>query len=356
MVAEGAIGVAIQGAGNVSTGHLRAYLNNPSCRVLAIGSRTKAGAAAKAREVGLDPDRIGIFDAVDELLAHPGVDAVSICTPHTRHAIDTIAAARAGKHCLIEKPVAMNPDELRAMDAAVTAAGVRSVVGFVLRWNPLVQAARAMTDAGLFGELLYVQTDYWHNPEESGYPGAADYVHQLDGSAMLLGGCHAVDLARHLMGSDIVEVSAMRFTAVPDAAFPPNQVALVRFANGKVGKVSACVEPWIPYQFNIDLLGSRGGLRDNRFYSRALPGVTDWATFPTVLPNSGAVSHHPFQGEIDHFLDCIRRGVESHANLRDAVNTHDACFAIDRSCQEGRRPIALRATSAAGRAPRRDGA
>jgi predicted dehydrogenase len=105
------IGIAVQGAGNVSTGHLNAYLRNPRCRVLAIGSRTKEGAAKKAREVGLDPAQVGLYDAVEELLAHPGVDALSICTPHSRHAKDTIAAAHAGKHCLIEKPVAMNLEE-----------------------------------------------------------------------------------------------------------------------------------------------------------------------------------------------------------------------------------------------------
>lgn len=335
------IGIAVQGAGNVATGHLNAYLRNPHCRVLAIGSRTKEGAAEKARAVGLDPAAIGVYDTIDDLLDHPGVDAISICTPHARHAQDTIAAAKAGKHCLIEKPVATNLAELRAMDEAVQNAGVRTVVGFVLRYNPLVQAATAMIGDGLFGELLYVQTDYWHNPEQSGYPGSEDHLAKLDASAMLLGGCHAVDLARYLMGSDIVDVSARAFTATAGLPYPPNQTAVVRFANGMAGKISACVEQWVPYQFNIDVLGTDGGLRDNRFFSRRLPGVLDWATFPTALPNSGAVSHHPFQGEIDHFVDCVRRDVESPVNLRDAVNTHEVCFAIDRSSAEGGTSVSL---------------
>jgi predicted dehydrogenase len=219
------------------------------------------------------------------------------------------------------------------MDAAVRQAGVRSVVGFVLRWNPLVETARALITDGVLGELLYVQTDYWHNPEQSGYPGAVGHLQRATISAMFTGGCHAVDLARYLMGSDIVSATALEFTATPGLGHPPNQAALVRFANGKVGKISACTEPWMPYQFNIDVLGSDGALRDNRFYSRRLPGAIDWASFPTVLPNSGLVGHHPFQGEIDHFIACIRDGVESHVNLRDAVNTHETCFAIDRSGQ-----------------------
>src|SRR4051794_437395 len=105
MSADGKIGIAIQGAGTVSSGHLRAYLRNPHCEVVAIGSRTKEGAAAKAREVGLDPSTLQLFDSVEELVANPAVDALSICTPHARHAEDAIAAAKAGKHFLVEKPI-----------------------------------------------------------------------------------------------------------------------------------------------------------------------------------------------------------------------------------------------------------
>lgn len=62
------IGVAIFGAGNVSGGHLDAYLHDPRCEVVAIGSRTKDGAEAKAREVGIDPSTIGLYDNLDDLL------------------------------------------------------------------------------------------------------------------------------------------------------------------------------------------------------------------------------------------------------------------------------------------------
>src|SRR6187402_893168 len=112
MFASSKIGVAIQGAGLVSSGHLNAYLKNPHCQVVAIGSRTKAGAEAKAREVGIDPSTVGIYDSVDELLADPTVEALSICTPPELHASETIKAAKAGKHCLVEKPIAMSRDEL----------------------------------------------------------------------------------------------------------------------------------------------------------------------------------------------------------------------------------------------------
>ncbi len=335
MSANGKIGIAIQGAGLVSSGHLNAYLRNPHTHVVAIGSRTLAGAEAKAREVGIDPATINLYDDVDALLADPALDALSICTPPQLHAAEGIAAARAGKHFLIEKPISMNNAELLDLDTAVRESGVKTVCGFVLRYNPMVETAHRLIQDNMFGELLYIQADYWHNPVHSGYPA------HPDASAMMLGGVHALDMARYLMSCDIAEVSAFETSHDPAAPFPGNQTAIVKFTNGRIGKISACVEHWAPYQFNIDLLGTDGGMRDNRFYGRKLVGATDWATFPTITPNSGLVTHHPFDAEIDHFVNCIRAGVESHGNVRDGVNTHKAVFAIDESSKRGGEKIEI---------------
>ena len=93
----------------------------------------------------------------------------------------------------------------------------------------------------------------------------------------------------------------------------------------------------MPYVFNVDLFGPDGSIRGNKLYTRKLPGQTDFATIPTIPPDSGAVAHHPFQEEIDHFVDCIRSGVESHVNLADAINTHEVCFAA-RAVERRSRP------------------
>jgi predicted dehydrogenase len=340
MMAAGQLGVAVQGAGWVSTEHIRAYQKNAHVRVVAIGSRTREGALRKARELGLD---VPVFDRYEELLAHPGVDIVSICTPPARHSTETVLAARAGKHILIEKPVATNPRELRAMHEAVQRAGVRTVVSFVLRWNLAVMNMKALTADGALGTPFLVQADYWHNLEQAGLVGKGGAV-----SAMLGGGCHAMDAARYLMNSDVVEVSAQGWSpeetdggAASDHVGLANTLAVVRFANGGVGKVSACTTQWMPYNFNIDLFGTDGVVRGNRLYTKKLPGLTGFAELPTVLPDSGDVAHHPFQGEIDHFVDCILAGRESHVSLADAVNTHEACFAADMSAAQGGRAVKL---------------
>lgn len=335
------LGVAIQGAGNVSTEHLRAYLNNPHCEVVAIGSRTKEGAQRKAQELGLDTSRIGLYDDVEALLGDRRVDALSICTPPERHTAETIAAARAGKHILIEKPVATDPDELRRMHEAVAAAGVMTVVSFVLRWNPLALTIKRMLADGVFGQPFFVQTAYWHNTVASGYPGAKPGPKTSPISAMLGGGCHAMDMARYLLDSDVVQVTAAGKDTVSGNASPANTAALVTFASGAVGYVSACTEQWMPYVFNIDLFGDGGSIRGNRFFSQHFPGAIGFAEIPTITPDSGDVAHHPFRQEIDHFVDCIRSRRESHVSLRDSVNTHEACFAADRSAAAGGTPIRL---------------
>jgi predicted dehydrogenase len=334
-----ALGVAIQGAGWVSTEHIRAYQKNPHTRVVAIGSRTREGAARKAQEFGLD---VPVFERYEDMLALPGVDIVSICTPPQRHCEETVLAAQAGKHILIEKPVATNPADLQRMHQAVRQAGVRTVVSFVLRWNLAVKNIKALAASGAFGTAFLVQTDYWHNLEQAGLLGHGGGV-----SIILSGGCHAVDLARYLMGSDIEEVTALSWSPPPTAGGAvshvgaANTVVLVRFANGSMGKVSACSSQWMPYNFNIDLFGTDGVIRGNRLYTRQLPGLTGFAELPTILPDNGDVAHHPFQGEIDHFVACILDGRESHVNLADAVNTHEACFAADMSAEQGGRPVKL---------------
>jgi predicted dehydrogenase len=79
---------------------------------------------------------------------------------------------------------------------------------------------------------------------------------------------------------------------------------------------------------------------DNRIWSHEFAGQKDWVELHELQPDSSDVSHHPFQAQMDHFIDCLQRSVESHCNLADAIKTHEVVFAAQRCYQTGQ-PVRL---------------
>ena len=330
----GSLGAAIWGAGSVSTEHIRSYVANPHCEVRAIGSRTRASAESKRDMFGLD---CAIYTDYEEFLADSEIDVFSICTPAENHSREAILGAEAGKHMLIEKPVATSFEELRAMDRAVREAGVKTVVSFVLHWNEMITNLKTLIAAGALGEVFYVQTDYWHPLWVRGKDGAWEQ----EQTSMLQGGCHAVDMARYLMESDIVSVTALGVDVNPNNVSNANMTTLVEFANGRIGKVSCIGESRMPYVFNVEVFGSEGTFRNGHLYSHLTPAQNDWIYVPSIEPDSADVEHHPFQGQIDHLIECILEDKDSHVDLRDAVNTHEACLAAEVSIARDNEKVRL---------------
>jgi predicted dehydrogenase len=243
---------------------------------------------------------------------------------------------------LVEKPMALTMSENRLLRDTVAEAGVKSVVSFVLRWNPAVQTIRSLIASGAIGDLFYAEVDYWHGIKSTHHAWDLHSRKKTAGGAMLLGGCHAADALRWLTGDEVVEVSAVSVNPGTSFEFDPNVVATVRFRGGSVGKVSALLDCEMPYQFNMDFAGTKGAIRDNRIWSRQLlPGQTGWASVPTILPDSGDVHHHPFDAEINHLVDCILNDRESHCNVADAYLSHELCIAIDRSLEKDGSPVRL---------------
>lgn len=336
---DGKLGVAIHGAGWVAGAHAASWLKNPHARIVSVSSRRKESARKLADQFHLD---CAVRDDFDEVLRDDRVDIVNISGPNHVHTSQGIAAAQAGKHMLMEKPMCLSMEENRALRDAVAQAGVRSVVSFVLRWNPLLESLKSLLAQGAVGQMIYVEVDYWHRIGDwwSGWGWARTKA--SGGSTMLLGGCHAADALRWFAGDEAAEVSAYSNNVTGRFEYDANVVAAVKFRSGVIGKTSALFDAEMPYSFNIDIAGTEGTLRDNRVWSKKLlPGQTAWATVPTILPDSADVEHHPFDAEINHFVECIRAGTESHCNIADAYHTHELCIAIDRSIEQGGRSVTL---------------
>ena len=334
-------GVAILGTGDVSGEHIKAYQANPYTEVRAILSRDAARAEAKARDYNVTNCRA--YTDLDELLRNDEIHIVSICTPHHLHAEQGIACAGAGRHILVEKPIAIDLNSLRQLESAVKEYNVRSLAGFVLRWNPLYETIKELIASGLLGDLYHAEVDYLHGINTNYRLYSWLRQREFGASALLTGGCHAVDGMRWFMDREAVEVFGYSNTSKGNPLgyeYEPNSVILVKFADGSMGKVATSIEYAAPYKFNIALMGNRGAIRDNRLFTKCWPGQKDWAEIPTVLPDSPAVTHHPFIPQIAHFVDSIREGKESHSNIADAVKTHEICLAAELSAAGGR-PIAL---------------
>lgn len=361
-MSERVYGVLVHGAGWVSGQHIGAWCGNPNTRVVAVSSRHMESANRRIAEGGLR-DAVA-YDDFAAALHHPDVDIVSICTPQHVHCANVLAAAAARKHLVIEKPLGNSIEELRRMRDAVRTAGVRTVVSFVLRWNPLFQMLKQMIQDDAVGRPYYVEADYLsHNGSWwSGWNDARTLEQGV--SALLVGGCHAVDAARWFAAAGRfeaarpVEVFAVsggyrkgtsrEFNPItnswvedaPPMEYDGLEVVLIKFDNGAVAKVSVNADCVMPYRFPIRVFGDKGSIFDHRIWSHRFPGQRDWVELPSILPDSSDVTHHPFQAEIDHFVQCLADGVESHCNLEDAILTHEVVFAAQQCYRTGR-PVAL---------------
>ena len=136
----------------------------------AVCSRSEENARSSPRTLLGTPKSTGHYE---DLLADPNVDIVSICMPNYLHAREAIQAFEAKKHLILEKPTAINREELSALRQAARKAETRSVVSFVARWHPMLKNLRALMDRKAIGHVYYAEVDYWHGikPTFASYPG-----------------------------------------------------------------------------------------------------------------------------------------------------------------------------------------
>jgi predicted dehydrogenase len=331
--------VGVVGYGWAATAHIAAVRGTTRGEVAAICSSRKLDAAEIAARCGRE---VRLYADYDELLRDPAIDAVSLCTLPSRHSDQAIRAAQAGKHLILEKPVALNIRDLRRVEAAVAKAKVRVCVCFECRYSSQFQATRALLDRGLLGKLHYAEVDYYHGIG----PWYAQFrwnTRQTEGgSALLSAGCHALDALLLCVDSEPVEVfsygARSKNKVLADYEYPSTSVTLVRFEDGSVGKCTASIDCLQPYYFHTHLVGSKGSLLDNRFHSDDLmKGHDTWSALGFKPLDSGDVSDHPYQTQFDAFFRALDEGREMPlTSLAEAARTHELIFAADRSAATGR--------------------
>jgi len=329
--------VGIVGCGWVAGEHVAAYNNNPHTEVAALVSSSKEKAQQKAEEWGIQAE---CFETVAEMMEKGKPDFVSITSPPQLHVEHGCAAAEGGAQLVMEKPLAMNSNDLAKLVECVKKNKTKSVVSFVLRWNPLFSILRSLIDDDSLGEIYYGEVDYYHGIGPWYKQFEWNKTKEAGGNSLLSAGCHAIDALVWFVGSEIEEVHsyAVRSKAEVFQAYEyePTLTTLCKFKNGVIGKVASSIETKAPYMFPIRLFGSKGTIRDNQLFTDKMPGQSHFATIPTIMPDSGDVTHHPFQGEIDHFVECLNQNKNSPVNIEYASHIMEICYAAEESAKTGK--------------------
>lgn len=339
MAAKKELGVGVIGTGWVAGAHIDNFKAIEGCKVVALCSRDLERARAKARQHNIADAEA--YDDLAEFLKHPGLDIVVICTPHPDHPAQTIAAARAGKHIVIEKPVALDRVSLRKMVAEVNKAKVLTSVCFELHWIGLFKNIQAILQKNLIGNVFYGECSYFHGIGPWYNQWKWNIKKSMGGDALLTAGCHALDGLIWCMNSPVVEVSAFSNTSPKNPLkyeYDPNSVAILRFANGAIGKVATSIECRQPYLFPVLLQGDKGTIWNDQLSTTELPGTPKdkWIKIPAAMPDSGDVNDHPYMGQLEYFVDCIRTNKRPHNDLTAAAHVHEVVFAINEAIKSKR--------------------
>ncbi len=331
--------VGIIGYGWVAGAHIAAINATKQAEVVAVYSSRELNEAEVSAKHGT---AIRCYRELNKMLASD-IDIVSICSFPYDHAKQAVAAARAGKHLIIEKPLALNLKDLRRIEEAVEKAGVKTCVCFECRYSSQFLTTKAVIDRGLLGKIHYGEVDYYHGIGPWYGQFRWNVKKNAGGSSLLSAGCHALDALLLCMGSEVESVSSLATKSKnKDFAkyeYATSSVTIVNFKDGRVGKTASVIDCLQPYYFHVHLVGSEGSLLDNKFHSTQMGGLNKvkWSELSMKMLDSGDVSDHPYQTQFQAFFDALDAGKEMPlTSLREAARTHEVIFAADRAAETGK--------------------
>ena len=248
--------IGLVGAGAISTQHLEAIEALPSTRLAAVMSAS----AERARAAGT-AHGVPWSTRLQELLDRDDIDAVTICSPSGLHAEQALAVLRAGRHVLIEKPIALTVADADAVIAEARGRGLVAAVVSQRRFEPAVRALRTAVDAGRLGRIALVIGEGLYFRPQSYYDSAAwRGTVALDGGVLMNQAIHTIDLMRWI-GGPAVAVSGQVATLGHAMEAEDTAVMTIRFASGALGTMTAttCVSPEQPAELRVH--GDRGHVR-----------------------------------------------------------------------------------------------
>lgn len=335
--------IAVAGAGLAGLRHMTAICRAEGCELAAAADPDARGAAA-ARRLG-----VACYESLPEMLESAKPDGAVIATPSALHAEHGMACARAGIPALVEKPIAVDAAEGRALTELASALGVPLLAGHHRRHNALVAAARAVLREGLLGRLTMIDAKTWLMKPDDYF--AAEWRRKKGAGPIFINLIHDLDLLRHLCG-EVLSVHAMESRGARGLEVEDGAAILLRFENGALGTMSvsdATVGPWSweltarenpAYAATGDVCYWIGGTHG----SLALPNLTLWrhpGSRGWWRPIAGEklvfdFGEDPFVRQMRHFAAVIRGAEEPLISGEDALRSLAAVEAVKESATSGR--------------------
>jgi predicted dehydrogenase len=322
------IGVAIIGCGLIGRKRAAALSESGALRVACDVDLSRATDLAK-----MAPDCEATTD-YRWALGAAGVDAVIVATLNAELAPIALAAIRAGKHVLLEKPGALRSAQLREVQAAAAQAGRRVRLGYNHRFHPALRQARELVDSGALGPLMFVRGRYGHGGRK-GYDREWRADPKLSGGGELIDqGVHLIDLAGWFLG-EFTTIEGHCATCFWDMPVEDNAFVSLRTAAGQTAWLHVSCTEW-KNMFSLEIYG-----RDGKIAIDGLGGSygPERLTYYRMLPQMGPpeTSAFDFAGpdqswalETEAFLDDIRLGREPSPGLTEGIRTLEIVEAVYR--------------------------
>ena len=333
--------ICMIGAGRVGKNHSRALARVPGGKIVALVDPVAEVLAATGDEFGIEAR----FASLEEALDKVAFDAVIITTPTFTHRDLALTAAAHGKHVFLEKPMALNLAECDAIIEGTRRAGVVLQIGFMRRFSPEFVAAMQRIEAGEIGRPMMI-TSLTHGP---GLPPA--WARDLRSSNGMLAevNSHDWDSIRWLMGSNYervyTEVANFKGPAngVDTPNFYDNALVNIRFESGGLGMINGICPCGYGYDARVEIVGEKGILQIGELQGEAIVVCTDrdHGLVTPVIRTWGERFAWGYIYELEHFVNCIRTGVQPRATGEDGRWAVAGVLAATRSLLE-ERPVYLK--------------
>ncbi len=333
------IGFGIIGLGMIASKHAQAIQVTPGAKLVAV--------------LGTDPTRTVDFSGkyggnaytnLEAFLAHPNLDVVNICVPSGDHARFGIAAAQAGKHIMVEKPLEITLEAADRLIAVCRKAGVKLAAISQRRFDPDIQRLRKAILADQFGRLLSADVFIkWYRPQEYYDSSAWRGTYQLDGGGALMNqGVHYVDVVQWLVGQ-VESVRAITRTLAHNIEVEDLALAIITFQNGVVGLLEASTlhYPGLPERLEITGTNGTAVLEAGKFKIWEFKSEKPNLEMSDLPGDSGArhpgdISHLGHAYQIADLLEALREDRDPIITGEDARKPIEIIQAIYQSAREGR--------------------